>query len=142
MNLKLSVLSLIMAVGRADVIPKSHDYDKIEKGTVAVNDGEHKIKMSSLETGNMLRGFNEMNDCSNGSCCDCEYHSGGCVINSAPASDLLCKCVYKDFWNCEGYPIGCDPNDDPDGCCADGGHASLSASKQCCKRGGGDCGGY
>ncbi len=65
--------------------------------------------------------------------CDCNYHSGGCVISRGAASGNVCKCVYKGAWTCSGFEVGCPSGHHCAGGCT---------SRQCCNDGGGDCGGY
>ena len=65
--------------------------------------------------------------------CDCDYHSGGCVISRGAPAGSKCKCIYKGAWTCRGTEIGCDAGENcPGGC----------RSKKCCNAANGDCGGY
>ncbi|PAA84885.1 hypothetical protein BOX15_Mlig011944g3 [Macrostomum lignano] len=66
--------------------------------------------------------------------CDCDYHWGGCTISSPAPPFKACRCKYKGFWTCGGSVVSCNSSNlkcrNPDG------------SKESCKLGGGDCGGY
>eukprot|EP00092_Neocalanus_flemingeri_P073406 GFUD01090554.1.p1 GENE.GFUD01090554.1~~GFUD01090554.1.p1 ORF type:complete len:103 (-),score=18.69 GFUD01090554.1:141-449(-) len=65
--------------------------------------------------------------------CDCDYHPGGCVISVAPPDGWKCFCQYKGAWTCSAYAQQCNTRETCPGECY---------SKECCERGGGDCGGY
>jgi len=65
--------------------------------------------------------------------CDCDYHNGGCIISIPPPEGYACKCVYKGFWSCSGYPFSCDANMRCPANCG---------TRECCLTGRGDCGGY
>jgi len=62
--------------------------------------------------------------------CDCSYTLGGCKISVPPPAGYACHCRYQGWWNCGAVLKKCE--DCPADC----------KSKACCKKGGGDCGGY
>merc|ERR1711970_1053519 len=64
--------------------------------------------------------------------CDCNYMPGGCSISRAPPAGYACCCVYKFLWYCVGAAMDCRYVSCPANC----------LDEECCKRGGGDCGGY
>jgi hypothetical protein len=69
------------------------------------------------------------------SACDCNYHSGGCVLARAASPGMACKCGFRPFGSCIGRLVGCrDPNHhlcrNPD------------TSKAACIFANGQCGGY
>jgi len=68
-----------------------------------------------------------------GRSCDCSYSLGGCKITSAPPVGFACECKYQGYWTCGAQLRKCETDEDCPGHCTD---------KTCCRRGGGDCGGY
>lgn len=68
-----------------------------------------------------------------GRSCDCSYSLGGCKITSAPPVGFACECKYQGYWTCGAQLKKCTDDEDCPGHCTD---------KTCCRRGGGDCGGY
>jgi len=68
-----------------------------------------------------------------GRSCDCSYSLGGCKVSKAPPAGYACHCRYQGYWTCGAVLKKCSDGDEcPAGC----------TSKDCCKKGGGDCGGY
>ncbi|XP_057376657.1 uncharacterized protein LOC130697880 [Daphnia carinata] len=67
--------------------------------------------------------------------CDCDYHSGGCVISQPAPPGSACRCSYKGFFTCRGSNTGC--RDASSQYCK-----NPDTSIQSCFLGGGDCGGY
>ena len=65
--------------------------------------------------------------------CDCDYHAGGCAISRAARQGFKCRCIYKGAWTCSGWSVGCSDDEN----CPGG-----DSSREACKLGGGDCGGY
>lgn len=67
--------------------------------------------------------------------CDCNYHTGGCIISKMAPPNFACECTYKVLWRCTGQTVAC--NDSASSICK-----KPDASKAACLFGGGDCGGY
>merc|ERR1712183_428858 len=67
--------------------------------------------------------------------CDCNYHSGGCLISSTAPPGLACRCVYRGFWTCSGTVVGCV--DEQHIKCLNPGYDKAS-----CLQGSGNCGAY
>lgn len=76
-----------------------------------------------------------------GPVCDCDYHSGGCLIATAPPAGKLCHCIYRGAWTCRGEDKAC-PSGSHSWCCSSGADEATRKSKDCCVEGGGDCGAY
>lgn len=151
MNIQLFVLALIMVVARANMMSKSHENDNVEANTVLLDDSGHENKLPYLvEAGKMLRGgIDNLSDCNGDECCDCDYRSGGCFISTPPPPGILCRCLYKDWWSCEGQPVrDCNSHSygDVRECCAADASSSLRSSEKCCAAAignyNGDCDGY
>ena len=80
-----------------------------------------------------------------GRSCDCSYSLGGCKISSPPPAGYACHCKYEvrpsypghhllqGYWACGASLKKCEGKEHCPGNCK---------SKDCCKAGGGDCGGY
>jgi len=68
-----------------------------------------------------------------GRSCDCSYSHGGCKISIPPPAGFTCHCQNHGYYTCGSVLRRCDEGAN---CPAD------CTSKDCCKRGGGDCGGY
>lgn len=66
--------------------------------------------------------------------CDCDYHKGGCTISFPPPQGRACRCKYKGAWTCGGSVVNCNKSSNT---CR-----NPDASRDACRLGGGDCGGY
>ena len=67
--------------------------------------------------------------------CDCDHHSGGCIISKAAPRETACKCKNKGINTCGAILILC-PNIYPAAC------TNPDTSYESCVFGGGNCKGY